>query len=99
LHQQLKFSLSPIDEQKYPRINELMSIMYVPRLAKDIKQHMSSYGAYEDHNFIDESTFTEEQYCILNQLKMSCHKYHDPVDFCMELYFLKVSNAPIVGKI
>jgi hypothetical protein len=62
----LRFPLSPIDEKKSPRNNELMSIISAPALAKDIKQHMSSYGAYEDHNFIDESAFTEEQDCLLN---------------------------------
>jgi hypothetical protein len=96
LHQ---FSLSPIDEKKSPRFNELMSIISAPRLAKYIKQHMSRYGAYEGHNFIEESAFTEEQYGLLNQLENSCHEFHDHVDFYMELYFSKVSNAPVVGKI
>jgi hypothetical protein len=95
----LKFSLSPIDEQKFPRINELISIIYASVLEKDIKPHMSRYGAYEDHNFIDESTFIEDQDGIFNHLEMSCHEFHDPMAFYMELYFSKVSNAPVVGKI
>jgi len=27
------------------------------------------------------------------------HEFHDPVAFCMELYFSKVSNAPVLGRI
>jgi hypothetical protein len=83
----LEFSFSLIDEQKTPRINEEMSIISVLTLAKDIKQHMSSYEIYGDHHFIDESTFTEEQDGFLNQLEMSCHKFYDLVDFYIELYF------------
>ena len=43
-----------------------MSIISLLALAKDIKQHMSSYEVYEDHNFIDESAFKEEQDGLLN---------------------------------
>ena len=61
MQQQLEFCLSPIDEQKTPRINEEMPIISVLALAKDIKQCMSSCEVYEDHHFIDESPFTDEQ--------------------------------------
>jgi hypothetical protein len=76
-----------------------MSIIYVPVLAKDIKQNMSSCEVYEDHHFIDESTFKEDHDGFLNQLEMSCHKFHDLVDFYIELYFSKVSNDQVVGMI
>ena len=72
LQQQLEFSSSPIDEQKTPRIIEEMSIISIPTLETNIKQHMSSCKVYEDHHFIDESTFIEEQDCLLNELEMSC---------------------------
>ena len=76
-----------------------MSIIFLPALAKEIKQHMSSYEVYEDNHFIDESTFTKEKNGSLSQLEMSCHKFHDPVDFYIELYFSKVSYDPVVGMI
>jgi hypothetical protein len=76
-----------------------MSIFYILALEKDIKQHMSSYEVYEDHHFIDESAFTEEQDDFLNQLEMCFHKFHDLVDFYIELYFSKASNDPVVGMI
>ena len=99
MQQQLEFSLSPIDEQETPRISEEISIISIPALAKNIKQHMSSCEVYEDHHFIDELSFTEDQDGFLNPLEMSFHKFHDPVDFYIELYFSKVSNDPVVGMI
>jgi hypothetical protein len=92
----LKFSLSPFDEHKSPRINELMSIISAPGLAKDIKQHMSSYGAYEDHNFIDESSFTEEQDFLLNQLEVF-HDLQDPVAIWMDSLLTQVPNVATLG--
>jgi len=69
LQPQLEFSLSSIDEQKTPRINEEISIIYVPTLAKKIKQHMSSGEVYENHHFIDELAFTDEQVGFLTNYK------------------------------
>jgi hypothetical protein len=99
LQQQLEFSLSTIDEQRTPWISEEMSIIYIPALARNIKQHMSSFKVYQDHHFIDISTFTEEQDVFLNQLEMSFHNFHDPVDFYIELYFSKDSYDTVVGII
>jgi hypothetical protein len=99
LQQLLELSLSPIDEKKNPWISEEMSIISIHALETNIKQHMSSCKVYEDHQFIDESSFTEEQDGFLNQLEMYFHKFHDPVDFYIELYFSEVSNDPVVGMI
>jgi hypothetical protein len=99
LQQQLEFSLSSIDEQRTPWIKEEMAIISIPALEKNIKQHMGSCKVYEDHHFIDESTFTAEQDGFLNQLEMYFHKFHDPVDFYIELYSSKVYNDPVVGMI
>jgi hypothetical protein len=99
LQQQLEFSLSTIDEQKTPWISEEMSMISIPTLARNIKQHMSSCKVYQDHCFIDESAFTEEQDGFFNRLEMSFHNFHDPMDFYIELYFSKVSYDPVVGMI
>jgi hypothetical protein len=81
LHQH--FSLPPIDEQKSPRISEL-------------KQHMSSYGSYEDYHFVEKSTFTEEQDCLLNQLKV-CHVLQDPVAIWMDSLLAQVPIVVTLG--
>jgi hypothetical protein len=98
LQPQLEFSLSPIDEQKTPRINEEMSIIYVPALAKKIKQHMSSLK-YMRTIILLMNRPSQMSKLVFNQLEISFHKFLDPVDFYTELYFSKVSNDPVVGMI
>ena len=70
------FYLPPIDEHKSPRISEL-------------KQHMSSYGSYEDYHFVEKSTFTKEQDCLLNQLKV-CHVLQDPMEIWKDSFLEQV---------
>ena len=79
-------------------MRKCLSFRYL-HLQTNIKQHMSSCKVYEDHHFIDESTFTEEQDGFLNQLEMDFHKFHDHMDFYIELYFSKVSNDSVFGMI
>jgi hypothetical protein len=81
LHQH--FSLPPIDEHKSPRISEL-------------KQHMSSYGSYEDYHFVEKSVFIEEQDCLLKQLKV-CHVLQDLVAIWMDSLLAKVPIVVTLG--
>jgi len=51
----------------------------------------------EDHNVIHVEVSTQWKLALLDQLKVSCYEFHDPMDFYMESMFPQVQNVSYFG--